>query len=197
MLSLDALIYRQSPLYIDGYTLSEFLISASQDFLHILNRLQASRKWKFSPSFHAAAASPERLPHALADTISIVFSQLISFYELFLEHLTSRIEHISTDPVAQIPGLTLNGKPLARPCDQGVLFCDMVIGLLERMENVLGYGMDGGGKGLLSAEQVDNLWSQMDGTDGVASGHGIMRPADVKALFWKMVAVFEHLSLTM
>jgi len=162
-----------------------------------LTRLRASRKWKFNPSFHAAAVSPERLPHALAYTISTVFSQLISFYELFLEHLTSRIEHISTDPVAPIPGLTLNGKPLARPCDQGVLFCDMVIGLLERMENVLGYGMDGGGKGLLSAEQVDNLWSQMDGTDGVASGHGIMRPADVKALFWKMVAVFEHLSLTM
>jgi hypothetical protein len=72
----------------------------------------------------------------------------------------------------------------------------MVLGLLERLENVLGFEVEGGGKGLLSAEQVEDLWSHMDGSNGVASGHGIMRPADVKALFRKMAAVFERLSLT-
>jgi hypothetical protein len=197
LLSLDTLIYRQSPLFIGNYTLSEFLISASQDFLHVLYRLQASRRWKPSPSFHATAASPERLPQALAHTISSIFSQLVSFYELFLEHLTSRIEHISTHPVAPIPGLTLNGKLLDRPCDQGLLFCDIVLGLLEKLANVLGLEMGSGGKGLLSSKQVDALWGEMDGSDGVASGYGIMRPADVKALFRKVAAVFERLSLTM
>lgn len=198
VLSLDMLIYRQSPLFIDNYTLSEFLISASQDFLHVLTRLQASRKWREpNPPFHVAAASPERLPPALAYTILSIFSQVISFYELFLEHLTSRIEHISTNPVAPVPGLTLNGKPLARPCDQGLLFCDMVLGLLEKLESVLGLGPEGGGKGLLSTEQVEDLWSHMDSSNGVASGYGIMRPADVKALFRKVAAVFERLSLTM
>lgn len=198
ILSLDALIYRQSPLFIANYTLSEFLIATSQDFLHILTRLQASRKWKPSAPFHITAiTSPERLPHALAHTISSIFSELISFYELFLEHLTSRVEHISTDPVAPIPGLTLNGKPLARPCDQGLLFCDVVLGNLERMEDVLGFDVDGGVEGLLSAAQVEDLWSYMDGSDGVASGEGIMRPADVKALFRKMAVVFERLALTM
>lgn len=198
VLSLDTLIYRQSPLFIDNYTLSEFLISASQDFLHVLTRLQASRKWNSSPSCNAAtAASPERLPSALAYTILSIFSQLISFYELFLEHLTSRIERISMKPVAPVPGLTLNGKPLARPCDQGLLFCDMVLGLLESLESVLGLGVEGGGgKGLLFTEQVEDLWSHMDGSNGVASGYGIMRPADVKALFRKVAAVFERLSLT-
>ncbi|KAM0706301.1 hypothetical protein Q7P35_005627 [Cladosporium inversicolor] len=198
MLSLNALIYRQSPLFINNYTLSEFLISTSQDFLHILTRLQASRKWKPSAPFHiTAVSSPERLPHALAHTISSIFSGLISFYELFLEHLTSRIEHISTDPVAPIPGLTLNGKPLARPCDQGLLFCDVALGNLERMEDVLGLEARGDGGGLLSAKQVENLWGYMDGSDGVASGEGVMRPADVKALFRKMAVVFERLALTM
>lgn len=197
MLSLDTLIYRNSPLFIGNYTLSEFLISASQDFLQILVRLQASRRWKPNPSFHATAASPERLPHALAHTISSIFSQLVSFYELFLEHLTSRIEHISTYPVAPIPGLTLNGKLLDRPCEQGSLFCDMVLGILERLEDVLGFEGRGAGKGLLSAEQVEDLWSQMDGSDGVASGCGVMRPADIKALFRKVGAVFERLAVIM
>lgn len=197
VLSLDTLIYRQSPLFIGNYTLSEFLISTSQDFLQVLVRLQASRRWKPSPSFHATAASPERLPHALAHTISSIFSQLVSFYELFLEHLTSRIEHISTFPVAPIPGLTLNGKLLDKPCDQGLLFCDMVLGILERLEDALGFEGGGAGKGLLSVEQVDDLWSQMDGCEGVASGYGVMRPADVKALFGKVGKVFERLSVVM
>jgi len=196
-LSLDTLIYRHSPLFIDNFTLSEFLISASQDFLHVLNRLQASRKWKVSTSIRTTAASLEHLPHALAFIISSIFSQLISFYELFLEHLTSRIEHISTHPVVPIPGFTLNGKPLTRPCDQGLLFCDIVFGLLEKLENVLGFEVEAEGQGLLSTEQVNDLWSQMDGSNGLASGHGIMRPADVKALFRKMAGVFERLSLTL
>jgi hypothetical protein len=196
-LSLDTLIYRHSPLFIDNYTLSEFLISASQDFLQVLSRLQASRKWKVSTSIRTTAASLEHLPHALAYMVSSIFLQLISFYELFLEHLTSRIEHISTHPVVPIPGFTLNGKPLTRPCDQGLMFCDIVLGLLERLENVLGFEAEAEGQGLLSTEQVDDLWSQMDGSNGLASGYGIMRPADVKALFRKMAAVFERLSLTL
>jgi hypothetical protein len=72
----------------------------------------------------------------------------------------------------------------------------MVLGILERLESALGVEGGGGGRGLLSAEQVDDLWSQMDGSDGVASGYGIMRPADVKALFRKVAVVFERLSLT-
>ena len=197
VLSLDVLIYRQGPLFIDGYTLGEFLISTSQDFLHILTRLQASRKWKTSTSFRTIAMSPECLPHALAYTISSIFSQLISFCELFLEHLTGRIERASTQPVTPIPGLTLNGKPLDRPCDQGVLFCNIVLGILEELENVLGFGTDSEGTGLLSTKQIDDLWSHLDCGEGVVSGYGIMQPADVKALFRKAAAVFGQLSLKM
>lgn len=64
VLSLDTLIYRQSPLFIDNYTLSEFLMSASQDFLHVLTRLQASRKGRnhthhsMSPLHHQNACHP-------------------------------------------------------------------------------------------------------------------------------------------
>ena len=73
----------------------------------------------------------------------------------------------------------------------------MVLGILERLEDVLGFEGRGAGKGLLSAEQVEDLWSQMDGSDGVASGCGVMRPADVKALFRKVGAVFERLAVIM
>jgi hypothetical protein len=122
--------------------------------------------------------------------------QLLSFYELFLEHLTSRIERVFTGPVAPIPGLTSNGKALPGSCDQGLLFSHVAFGLLESLEDVLGVEESDQGSGLLSAEHIEDLWSQLDGSDGVESGCGIMRPADVKSLFRKVAAVFKRVSLT-
>lgn len=195
-LDLDALIYRHGPLFINDFTLGEFLLSATQDFLQVLTRLLESMKWDTNTG-SSTATLPGRLSHALACNATSIFAQLISFYELFLEHLTSRIERITTDPVAPIPGLTFNGKSLAGPCDQGLLFCHVVLGLLESLEDVLGLTTKGEAVGLLSAEQVDDLWSQLDTSDGVASGRGIMRPTDVKSLFRKVATVFRRLSPTM
>jgi hypothetical protein len=65
------------------------------------------------------------------------------------------------------------------------------------LENVLGIVAKSDEAGLLSSGQIEDLWSQLDGGDVVASGRGIMRPADVKSLFRKVAAVFERLSLTM
>lgn len=42
-LDLNSLIYKESPLYIDNLTLSEFVLEATQKFLTILSRLRASR----------------------------------------------------------------------------------------------------------------------------------------------------------
>jgi hypothetical protein len=195
-LDLDALIYQHGPLFINNYTLGEYLISATQEFLQVSTRLRESMESEMNTSFVPSNA-PKHLTHALARDFSSMFVMLLSFYELFLEHLTSRIERISTSPVAPIPGLTFNGKLLARPCDQGVLFCQVALSLLERLENVLGIVTKGEEAGLLSSGQIEDLWSQLDGGDGVASGRGIMRPADVKSLFRKVAAVFERLSLTM
>jgi hypothetical protein len=195
-LDLDALIYQHGPLFINNYTLGEYLIGATQEFLQVSTRLRESMESEMNTSFVPSNA-PKHLTHALARDVSSMFVMLLSFYELFLEHLTSRIERISTSPVAPIPGLTFNGKLLARPCDQGVLFCQVALSLLERLENVLGIVTKGEEAGLLSSGQIEDLWSQLDGGDGVASGRGIMRPADVKSLFRKVAAVFERLSLTM
>jgi hypothetical protein len=195
-LDLDALIYQHGPLFINNYTLGEYLISATQEFLQVSIRLRESMESQTNRSFVPSDA-PEHLTHAQARDVTSIFMMLLSFYELFLEHLTSRIERISTRPVAPIPGLTFNGRLLARPCDQGVLFCQVALSLLERLENVLGIVAKSDEAGLLSSEQIEDLWSQLDGGDGVASGRGIMRPADVKSLFRKVAAVFERLSLTM
>jgi hypothetical protein len=195
-LDLDTMIYQQGPLFINNYTLGEYLISATQEFLQASTRLLESMKSGANTSF-VPANVPEHLSHALARNVTSIFTMLLSFYELFLEHLTSRIERISTHPVAPIPGLTFNGELLAKPCEQGVLFCQVALSLLERLESVLGVVTKGEEAGLLSSEQIEDLWSQLDGSDGVASGRGIMRPADVKSLFRKVAAVFERLSLTM
>lgn len=194
-LDLDALIYQQGPLFINNYTLGEFLISTTQDFLHVLNRCQENVSWNINAGSRTSTLA-ENLPHALACSMTSIFTQLTSFYELFLEHMTNRIERIHTLPVALIPGLTFNGKPLAGPCDQGLLFCHVSLDLIESLESVLGVESKGEEAGLLSAEQIDALWNQLDGSDGVASGRGIMRPADVKSLFRKMAVVFKRLSLT-
>jgi hypothetical protein len=194
-LDLDTMIYQHGPLFINNYTLGEFLISATQEFLQVSTRIQESIKSKANTEF-VPASMPEHLSHARACNITSIFTMLLSFYELFLEHLTSRIERISTRPVAPIPGLTFNGQLLARPCDQGVLFSQVALNLLERLESVLGIVTKGERAGLLSPGQIEYLWGQLDSSDGVASGSGIMRPADVKSLFRKVAAVFERLSLT-
>lgn len=115
-LDLDALIYQKGPLFINNYTLGKFLISTTQDFLHVLVQLRERMNWNANTSLHTDI-SPKYLPHTLACIVTGIFTQLISFYELFLEHLTNCIEHIHTRPVALVTGLTFNGKPLAGPCD--------------------------------------------------------------------------------
>lgn len=121
--------------------------------------------------------------------------QLILFYELFLEHLVSRIERVSIEPVAPLPGLTFNGKVLPGPCDQGLLFSHVASSLLESFENVLVVVASDQEQDLLSDEQIEDLWGQLYGSDCVASGRGTMWPADVKSLFRKVAAVSKRLAL--
>lgn len=226
---LNTLIYREGSLFIDNYTLGDFLLSASHSFLDLLRRLQANRQrcpWhellqqlnvhpselsssddganqNRQSSAYSDASPPSpldcagSLSHHLASLIINIFTQLISFYELFLEHMTSRIERLGTEPVAPVPGIIFEGTPLAGPCAQGHFFCTMVIGILRKMEHAVVPKVAKGKQsacGLLSTKQIDMLWSKFDGSDGVASGSGIMRPADVEKLYQQIAGVFERLS---
>jgi len=224
MLNLNSVIYQQGPLYIDNLTLAEFMIRASQEFLLMLARLLGSRPTRclacasqapeatFPPQYAqesdcnatsvplsscpSAASAPLAAPLAL--TITSIFTQLISLYELILDHLTARIERIAVDPITPIPGLTFGGLPLAEPCTQGMLFSDAAVQTLQRIELSLGIGAvpEGGNLGLLSPRQVGVLSSELDGTAGVVEhAHGIARPANVRTSFEKVRSIFRRLAM--
>ncbi|BCS22031.1 Zn(II)2Cys6 transcription factor domain-containing protein [Aspergillus puulaauensis] len=188
ILGLNDLLYQESPLFIDNYTVAELMLKTSQDFLQILTQLLNSqqRLQSYQNSHHSSTStfsfvSPSQPLFApLALTITSIFTQLIFLCELYLEHLTTRIERLSADPIAPIPGITFGGLPLAEPCMQGMFFSNFVVHLLERMERALGISEISGGGGLLSARQIDVLWSELDGGAGVSPGHGALRPGQVK-----------------
>ncbi|KJK66047.1 hypothetical protein P875_00021814 [Aspergillus parasiticus SU-1] len=228
ILDFNSLIYQNSPLCIDNYTLAVFTLKASQEFVQILTRLLNSRQchglpstWQkpvslypgpmmlplqshqdnvlnstsaSSPPFFSAASQPLLAPLAL--TIISIFTQLITVYGLFLEHLSTRIERLPTDPITPIPGIIFGGVPLETPCMQGMLFFNGVLHLLETMEQALGISeREGGTVGLLSDRQVEVLWSELDGGLVITPGGGTMRPSDVKKLLGRMAMILNHFSL--
>ncbi|KAM0327217.1 hypothetical protein ACHAQA_006351 [Verticillium albo-atrum] len=148
-----------------------------------------------SPSPYPAAAQEPLLP-PLALTITSIYTQLITLYELILEHLATRIERIGTEPIAPVPGLTVGGMPLVKPCAQGLLFAEVIIKILERLEKSLGIGelAEGDSPGLLSARQISVLWSELDEGSGVMPGQGMLRPAQLRKSFERVAAIFKHLS---
>jgi TRAP-type mannitol/chloroaromatic compound transport system permease large subunit len=132
-------------------------------------------------------------PIALA--ITSIFTQMVSLYELILEYITARVERIATDPIVAVPGFTFGGVPLERPCTQGMLFSEVIVHLLERIERALGIGLVpvGGEAGLLAARQIQVLWSELDGRREIIPGRAVMRPADLRRLFGKVADIFRQL----
>jgi hypothetical protein len=202
-LDLNTIVYPQGPLFIEDYTLAEFVLKASEDFSQILTHLCASQPSRPShnptrSSFPSFPARPLSAPLAL--TITSILTQLISLYEVILDHLITRIERLPTDPLTPIRTIKFKGllQP-DKPCVQGMIFSNAIVALLEEMENTLGIsGMsDHGGICLLSARQADVLWSELEGRVGIISrdAGGAMRPADVKQLFRKAATVLCEYSL--
>lgn len=148
------------------------------------------------PSVYPLAAS-EPLLAPLALTITSIFIQLISLCELSVKHMTARIERIAVDPIVVVPGLTFGGLAVAEPCTQGMLFCNVVVHLLERIERSLGIAMvpEGGEAGLLSAKQMDALWGELDEGFSTADGRGAMRPVNVREAFDELGRILRQLSL--
>ncbi|KAL7975476.1 hypothetical protein HDV63DRAFT_399510 [Trichoderma sp. SZMC 28014] len=219
-LDFNSVIYREGPLCIDNLTLAEFMVKTSQDFLLVLTRLLRSRpssgmirasKMAETPfpkllqnnhlnlssnsilSLPAAASEPLFAPLAL--TITSIFTQMLSIYELILEYITHRVERIAIDPIVPIPGFTFGGAPVEKPCTQGMLFCEVIEYLLQKTEQVLGIVSvsEGGEMGLLSARQISVLWSELNGRQSIIPGHATMTPANVRRLFGKVAFIFRQL----
>jgi hypothetical protein len=186
-MNLSLIVHRKGPLFIGGYSLAEYVMVSTQELIHIVGSLVNQ---PLSTRQH-----DEQLSACLVSTITDVYCRLLSFFEIFLEHLTDRAERYASDPVIPIPGLTFNGIVLTGPCTQGVLFSSTTYHLLGQLEDVLGLDTMSGGKGLLSTTQIDLLCSKLDGSNDLAQSRGIMRPADVKKLFAQVATVLEQLAV--
>jgi len=185
-MSLSLLIHRRGPLFMGTYSLSEYVMTSAQELEQLVTILLVKMGTSCRPG--------EQLSACILSTIVDVYCRVLSFFELFLEHLTIRAEGYTSDPVVPVPGLMFNGVVLTGPCSQGVLFSSSVYHLLGRLENVL--GLDPTSRnGLLSSDQLDELCNKLDRSNDLAQGRGIMRPADVRKLFAQVSTVLEQLTV--
>ncbi|KAE8391121.1 hypothetical protein BDV23DRAFT_171872 [Aspergillus alliaceus] len=198
ILDLNSFIYREDPLSIQNYTLAEFMLKTSEDFLQILTRLCSSQKPVTQPlqsyqgtshnptpissvTYLYTATQPLLAPPAL--TITSIFTQLISLYEVLLEHLTTRIERLSTESLTSISGVIFGGSPQEKPCTYGMLFSNIIVESLEEMESALGIS------------EIDVLLSELDGRVGITPRDGATKPVHVKQLFRKAAVMLQQFSL--
>jgi hypothetical protein len=186
LLSLDFMIHREGPFFIESYSLCEYVTTTTQDLVQIvtalLNLCQSASKHDVLLSVH------------LVSTIMDIYCLILAFFQLFLEHLTDRAEQNGSNPVVPIQGLSYNGMVLTGPCTQGTLFTSSTSILLGQLDNVLGLDPVSGGTGLLSTNQIDVLCDKLDRSEDLAQRKGIMRPADVRKLYARVAAVLERLS---
>ena len=226
-IDLDSFLYAKGPLFIDSQTAAIFMLNTSREFLQVLTqllndfpryrsgRLQDMQTpfpgtslpsgqsdghtggGQVSPSSSHLSPLPELLGSPLALTIISIFTQLIQLYEASVEHLAARMENLSTNPIALIPGLSFAGMPMRDPCTQGMLFTNMIINMLDGMELALGIHKmtQRPGQHLLSPRQIDVLWSELDGAPGPGWGLGTGRPMRVRKTFGEMSVLLTQLSL--
>jgi hypothetical protein len=186
-LDLSLLVHRQGPLFIGNYSLVEYTIISTEQLVQIATSLLDPLASTYMPAGN--------IPDYLISTILDVYSRLLSFYQLFLEHLTFRAENIASVPVIPIPGLKFNNTVLTGSATQGTLICSSIFYLLGRVEKILGLESTLAGKGLLSMGQIDMLYQKLDGSDDLAHIRGIMRPADVRKLYMQVTTILERLAL--
>ncbi|KAJ4224619.1 hypothetical protein NW757_014318 [Fusarium falciforme] len=231
VMTLNSILFREGPLFIDNFTLGEFTMRSTQELFQVLSRLLNNRQChapldgahkldivnlpgldgqsssphpyggghngqgpspNLASPFPSASLQPLLAPLAL--TITAVFTQLISLYEVFLKHMTLWLENIAAEPLRPIPGLRIGEAWPQDLCAQGIRFSNASLNLLEIIEQILGLTgrPERGGPGLLSIQQIHLLWSVLDGGEGIAPGHGFMRPAYVKRSLRKASSVLSR-----
>ncbi|KAH8761630.1 C6 zinc finger domain protein [Diaporthe sp. PMI_573] len=209
VMTLNSILFREGPLFIDNSTLGEFTMRSTQELFQVLSRFLNNRQChaplngghnghgqgpspNLASPFPSASLQPLLAPLAL--TITAVFTQLISLYEVFLKHMILWLENIAAEPLRPIPGLRIGEAWPQDLCAQGIRFSNASLNLLERIEQILGLTgrPEWGGPGLLSIQQIDLLWSVLDGGEGIAPGHGFMRPAYVKRSLRKASSVLSR-----
>jgi hypothetical protein len=187
-MDLSLLIQRQGPLFIGTYSLVEYVMESTGQLVQMVASLLNTTESTHKPN--------RKLSISLISTIMDVYCRLLSFFELFLEHLTDRAERVATSPVKPIPGLRFNGIILTGAGTQGTLICSSMFYLLGRVETVLGLDPTSTRKGLLSMSQIVMLHRKLDQSDGLVQKQSIMRPENVKSLFLRIATILEQLAST-
>ena len=185
-LSFTLLTHRKGPLFIEDHPLCEYVIGTAQELQRIVALLLHRPQTARVPDEHLSARP--------ISAVIEVYCHLLSFFQLFLEHLTDRVERHGHNPVIPIPGLAFNGVVLTSSCEQGVLFSSSTFYLLGRLENAIGLNPTLAEPGLLSKHQINVLFDNLDGSDDLARSKGIMRPADLRKLYARVAVVLEQLA---
>ncbi|QKD57540.2 uncharacterized protein FOBCDRAFT_140488 [Fusarium oxysporum Fo47] len=148
-----------------------------------------------TPPLSHPSATLKSLPAPTVLIITSILIQLVSIYELILDHLTTRIERIPTEPLTPIPGLTFGGRPLATACTQCMTFSELLATLLKGIERVLGIIPISEGRkvGLLSLRQIEVLRNELDKREEIVPGHIIMTPSRLRRLLGKVADIFRYL----
>ncbi|KAM0206149.1 hypothetical protein ACHAQI_008447 [Fusarium lateritium] len=148
-----------------------------------------------SPPFYHSGL-PEPLSAPLALTITSIFVQLISLYELMLEYTTARVDRLPIEPMSPAPILFHDGLVLGNLCLQGTLFSRAVVHVLERMQYILGIGLSTvtGKRSLFTASQIKMLSSELDSRQAIVPGQGVVGPVVLSRLYGKMTIVFERIA---
>lgn len=233
VMTLNSILFREGPLFIDNFTLGEFTMRSTQEVFQVLSRLLNNRQChvplngahkldivnlsgldgqfssphpyggghnghgqgpnpNLASPFPSASLQPLLAPLAL--TITAVFTQLISLYEVSLKHMILWLENIAATPLRPILGLQIGEASPQDLCARGIRFSNASLNFLERIEQILGLTgrPEWGGPGLLSIQQIDLLWSVLDGGEGIAPGDGFMRPVYVKRSLRKALSVLSR-----
>lgn len=185
-IDLGLLIHREGLFFIEGYALTEYAMASAQELVQTVTTLMKNPRTAHKPD--------DQLLACLISTTLDVYTRLLSFFELFLEHLTARTERMGTDAIMPIPGLMYNNTVVKGLCAQGTLFTSTVFHLLGRMENVLGIGSTQV-KGLLSTDQIESLYNRLDESEDLTRETGIMRPADMKSLYAQISTILGQIAL--
>jgi hypothetical protein len=161
-------IYRQGALYIDNFTLVEFMLRTSQDYVQLLNRLlitrqpldrlyvsppadasspkllsmqsQSQQMSKINPSSCSSPSYPTDMTRLLPAPVALVITSIFTQLISLYELI---LEVVTArveriDPITPIPGLTYDGLPLDNSDTQGLLCSEAIVYLLGKMEGALG-----------------------------------------------------------
>ncbi|KAH7002948.1 hypothetical protein EDB82DRAFT_482278 [Fusarium venenatum] len=222
-INFDTMICQHGPLFIDNMTLFDYINKVTQEFLfvlvdlygehhcpefrnnsqpmellcpcHLATQFLKDPESLFQISLPQPTTTAGPLPTPVALTITSVFVQLITIYELVLNHIATKVERLTNNPMESIPALIVCGRLQQIPCTQGVIFCDVSVSLIESIERVLGVGKMLKGKevGLLSPRQVDILREEMDERQSFGPGHTVMAPATLRKLIGKVAGILRRI----